>query len=845
MSARDDIQSAVQMMTMEMRNLSNSFNHAVRNMQQATSGAMAHTGVMAGTAQGYAASAMGTFFPPGAPPRPGFAGMPTSYQHSGGMASYIDSGKDAAWRNWLTSAGNNEYNQPSSWWRDTMALMGRQFVDVSQEDAKRRASRNWALRGGNLLHSGVSIGLAHIPLAGIPLSIGYEALVKPALMEGTRRSNEYWDMLEQTGYRNIGARWSDAPGGGWTDDEQRELASKLQGLYKGSGFKKTQFDELITSAEQHGYFKSYDRTNVDREVEKTRKLIDDAKYVMQALHTSADEAAKVLADVNKMGATSAGVRGSHSYISQLNTASAYSGLSPMQIHEYSVGRSDFFRNLGYSKRDATEITMQQITRYHKDVTAGKPEDLGQYLNISDRLSAMARDDHFVNQMFGSMMIMGDGKLEVDRDFMMKVLTGDASMKDISRRQAALLGSVPEGWETGISQNARDHFIAISGLSPALIEDASARMQLHSLMYRLNIADSPLDFTLQQYHDLDDQKKRDLMIGVSRTTGVPMHDVDDYISGMIVSREDTRQRMIDYERIAQGYAIGPGEARIKKYGFWRTSGQGWKAMYRGATGWNSIRQEASREVLSAKYAEALGMVPDSLADEESAQAQEDLRLFRGSRRKMKRKDIDETFRYLSTIGETQRAANLLRYAEWEGIASADSFSADYLVADDKTVGKIVHGILGDRGIRLDFDGDVDRERSFQREAMKYAKDIAGKDWREAEDIRNKFIGDVLPHYIHDYNSAQYSGIARAIEGSLVENEWGYSISAGTQHRALDPLYRNIMRNESLQDKGDDKAPSISMPAGDSQIDINTTVLSYMQQQVTAMNHIVEVVKGIEK
>jgi hypothetical protein len=863
MSDQGSTQLSMQMLVSEMRSLSQSFRHATSNLQQVGAGAMRQGGVAAGRIQGYAAAAMAPLSQPGDPYRPGFTGIPTGIQYSGGAIAPIAGGKDALWRNLFTAAGNNEYNKPSNWWRDTLALGGKEFIDVSSQDARRRARRNWSVRGQDLMHSAISTGMAFIPVVGLPLALGYEFLAKPLLMEDSRRTNEYWDWYEKTGGRNIGAKWSRSAEGGWTQVEQKALAEQTQVLYKGSGYKKSQFDDMMAMAEQSGYFKAYDKTSVDQQVTKIKKMMNDAKYVMQTLHTTAEEAVKILSDVEKMGKTGGKV-GTHAYTSQLNRASAYSGLSPMQLHEYSVGRSDFFKGMGYSTRNATEMTLQQVREYFSGMTPGKTESLGTHLSIEDSMSRMARSDQNVNFAAMYMFDHKNGELVFSKAKYDKVARGEVSLKDQLEAARGLLGEVDPQLAALISRPGAMAGLLVGaisdqGLPPVSAENLLQRQAVQSLMIEYGLTESPEEFTWKDYSKISDTQKTLFTDWLSRRLGVSASDTGEALQqyfgkGVNVDEEEERAGRAYNGRpdkpLSQRIILGEkGDIDGETALYPKILGRKWYEM-RGGGLFGIEKYEAARLIAKEREIreETLNAKNIPMLDGEQRRFDKWMSTTRSKVQKDGRDSgslyLQKKIRSAQEKGQYALAYSLAREGEDYGLGDIDTFLAerevvgradplawaDILVGTEVSLSGIEHG--GTRSglsrAAVEYavalaEGDKSRMNKAREEMMTRSQDAWGGEGKVALD---KMIAEI------------HKNTGR-VEGVGVIRQFGRG-EAEYESMPLEAIARQLEIDSEDRDSKDGKRKEtfdISTLYDKQQLDINATVLTYMQHETKAMAEIV--------
>jgi len=840
---QSSLRLSMQMLASEMQTLSQSFKQATSNIQQTSAGMLRQVSASGRGAQGYATAAMAPLSQPRSPYQPGFSGMPTSIQYSSGALATINGGRDSWWRNAFTSAGNNEFNKPSNWWRDTLALAGKDFVDVSSEDAKRRAKRNWGIRVQDLAHSGVSTALAFVPGVGLPLSLGYEFLAKPALMEKSRRTNEYWDWYEKTGNRNVGARWSRSYDGGWTDSEQKELAARTQSAFKGSGFKKSQFDEMMSMAEQSGYFKTYERTTVDQQVTKVKKMMSDAKYVMQSLHTTAEEAVKILGDVEKMG-NKGGKVNTHSYVSQLNRASAYSGLSPMQLHEYSVGRSEFFKGMGYSSRGATEMTAQQITQYYSDLTPGKKDNIEAHLSMEDRLSAMANKSDMVK--FASLYAYdyGDNGLVFNEEKFRKMARGEISaskmvesatsiMNKIEKKDKNLLSLISS---PGVMQNMLSADAEESNIPTSITENAKQRQMMQELLLRYNVTSTPENFTWKDYSLLSKEIKRGIETRVAEDLGGNPNDARELIKQLIgpgvnVGREEENAR-----KLALGLPPKNLGISFKAEDFWSQQEQMLaRDNLKPPEGWDPfVRAQSSRQkVIAQREADYLKTMSSADAD---ISADDNEKILSAIKKASKKKEphayISQRIEKYQKDNRYDLAYRLAEEAQQDGMGDISSFLARGELTASQT-SQATKQLLG--------GFDVERIRQTYRPAFlnsvgEYAKAISEGDARLLSDAEKNFRR-TAKSYVKGDGEIDY--LLESMRKGIVKKDGRTQIEGrGSEIYSFSAYLRSLGIKDKDQDGVESNMSTISIDDVNAkqQTDINQTILSYMDKQVKAMEAI---------
>lgn len=849
----DDGQStltlSMQTLSREMQTLSQSFKQATSSLQQASAGIVNQTERATRGLQSYAAAAMAPLSQPKQPYQPGFSGIPTAIQYSSGRAAPINGGKDNWWDNLLTSAGNNEYNKPSNWWRDVLALAGKDFIDVSNAEARKRARRNWELRGQDLLHSGIATGLAFIPGAGIPLALGYEFLAKPLLMENAKRTNEYINWYENTGQRNIGARWSRAYEGGWTESEQRELAERTQKAYKGSGFKKSQFDEMISVAEQYGYFRTYERTTVDQQVTKIKKMMSDAKYVMQSLHTTAEEAMKILGDVERMG-NQGGKINTYAYVSQINRASAYSGLSPMQLHEYSVGRSEFFKGLGYSSRGATEMTTQQITQYYAHLSPGKRDNLTAQLSTSDKLSALVNNNDMIKYASIYAYDYGENGLvfnpekyrkmargEVTPTMMMEEVTNTINLAEAKDRQLLSLMLSPGIMPMKLSRDAER-----AKIPPSTIEKTKQRQVLQGLILKYNVAENPAYFTWKDYAKLKPDKQELIALRFAQEMGIAPEDADEYIKQIIGRGVNVDQEERETAILARGLPPQNLNLKFKREDF--LSIQEKMMQQPGVTppeGWDPfIRSQSRRQKKISQseedYRKTMAAADAIISNEEEEKIAALVR--KAARKRDPNKYITKRIEKYQINKQYGAAYKLAERAEQGGLGDIDSyFTRAELTPSD--VNQATRQLLG--GFDLNKINKVYRP-AFLNAVGEYAKAIASGDTSMRQEKEAEFR-EVSQLYFKNNDNIDY--LIESIQKGIVgQQDHAKILGRGSEIYDLSTYLRTLGLEDKQERHAGKKINTIDLSetSNKQQTDINQTILLYMDKQVKAMD---DILRRLEK
>ncbi|MDP3014403.1 MAG: hypothetical protein Q8M92_09190, partial [Candidatus Subteraquimicrobiales bacterium] len=369
----------------------------------------------------------------------------------GGQPAPLNIGKDNFFTNMFTGVSNNEYNRPAHWWRDLTALSGKQFVDMGAADAKRYATRNWNQRLEMGAWDALGYGLYSIPGVGIPAGLAYDYLLKPVITEPTKRRYEYANFIDRVGARNVGAGVTGTGRGGFSDAQQFDIAREVQGMHRGSGFKKSQWDELVQTSESYGYFKTYDKNTVDSFKQKFDALAGDAKYAMQTLHVSATEAAKILGDLNTMG-----IKGSVRQINMLNQASAYTGLSGAQVSEFAQGRAGMYKAMGYTERGGYNAGITELVDTIKAWGPGERPRHQEVLQFKDAMGGLYKQDGTNNSLNWMMAYMDYDSGTEDLVFNVqkyKEESGTKSMKASIAEGAAKLSGLPSDVVASISHGA--------------------------------------------------------------------------------------------------------------------------------------------------------------------------------------------------------------------------------------------------------------------------------------------------------------------------------------------------------------------------------------------------------
>lgn len=481
MNEIESLKIGLQSLVADVQNLSNTVRSASSSMLNTSASVM-------GAAQNASIGAQQAFtrmYPQAlyAPQNTGFIGAPMGVPY-GQMAPLNTDRKTSILSNLTQGTFNNEYNRPANWWRDIMALNGKQFVDTSAADAKKYASRNWEYRGKMAAWDAVGTAMYFVPGGlGLPLGLAFDNIVKPMIVEGDKRSYEYWNFLDRVGSRNVDARLTRNPQGGFTDADKKTIADQIQGAWKGTGFKKGQWDELFQLTEQAGYYKTYDKASVDSFREKAERMARDAKYMMQTLHTTTQETAKIMGDINKMG----GTPGSTYQINLLNKAAAYTGLAPTQVHEFAMGRSETFRARGYGEKESYTASMNQLVDAINAFAPGAKPRPEQVLNDYDRIVQIGETGTSTASLMASIMTpSGNGGLAVDVDKFNRLMSGGADAADLVREGAANFRNYTPQQAMLMQSGAYKHLIEDQlkkqGYTPHASSKIMAGMSLQAELY---------------------------------------------------------------------------------------------------------------------------------------------------------------------------------------------------------------------------------------------------------------------------------------------------------------------------------------------------------------------------
>jgi len=346
--------------------------------------------------------------------------MQSGFTNTGALDQYVDTmplntqKKDdiiSQLYNWNFA---NEYNKPSNWFRDILAIGGHQFVDMPDAEAKRLASRNWERRWKTMGWNALNIS-----------TLGATSLLNPWTKESTVRKYEYMDFMERTGYRNVDARMSEGKRSEWGSEKEIEVMSEfMAGAWKGSGFKKSQYDEFIQELERVGGLKRYDKMTISQYKQKIKDAQANAKRIMQTLNVSVTDAAAILGDINTMNTKIPTSR----FISKINMASAQSGMSPMQLRQFALGRSEMYRGMGYAQDKGYLASLDDISNIANRTNVGSKPYYERIIGTVDQLAQSAINNPAINQMMGAFVQEGSGgKISLDAASLKKFVEGGISM----------------------------------------------------------------------------------------------------------------------------------------------------------------------------------------------------------------------------------------------------------------------------------------------------------------------------------------------------------------------------------------------------------------------------------
>jgi len=505
--ADNTFMSGMELLAADIQSLSQTVRTASQNISATAQGIAAKTNAASGSMMGLSRSMTMPF---SAPSQYGFTGSPMIAQ-MGMPAPLNTSRRDNMIQNLTQGTYMNEFNKPSNWFRDILALSGKEFVDVTSERAQRYARRSWSQRGATFGYDAVTYVLPFIPGVGLPLALGYEFLAKPLLTDSEKRKNEYWSFFERSGARNVDARLTSTGRGGFgSDADLLSLADYAQGAWKGTGYKKSQWDQLMQQSERYGYFKSYGRYDEDKMRRKIKDLADNAKYAMQTLNVAAEEAAQILGYMSTENFKTSG----KTMINRINAAATHMGISGTQMFEMATQQSEIYKIAGYN----TETSMYAVLRDTQNIVARTP--LGMKPDVEGSMrTRQALEQGYDRYAYGAFFKNADGKLTLDKELYSSYMSGKISMNelyDIADRNSRGYNTTQQTLYAtgGIS------LLSTGAMTPLERANLNARMTIDNVLNRTGGM-----FNIKDVYGSDENKKQATLAYLSSQTGLNIRDLE--------------------------------------------------------------------------------------------------------------------------------------------------------------------------------------------------------------------------------------------------------------------------------------------------------------------------------
>lgn len=362
-SGMDMLQNSMSQLINELRNVGSAIGQSARNL---------NTGIVQQSAQ--------------------LQGVTTSFNAAAVGAATRVMTPSAGGGNMFAETFSSQFNKPSLWSRDLVAMTGlKQYEDMHQHEVQRYARQNLEMRGEklgiNAMRAGafvMSFGSKALGPIGIAADVALGAHLK-----NVEQKQEWWGYLDKVGANNALVGRGAGINGGWSDAQLKDMSKWLSTQdrvwYKADG-EKMKHEELqttISSAEMQGYFHGTVDTQEFRN--KVTKLVKDTKEIMKTMKMANDEAAALIGEMSYFGYKDAGKT-----IKEMNRTAAMTGLTFDEVKQYGMEYAkSTYDAFGADKDVTTNLLMKVLEKYEKkDQEGAQVEMKGIYKAASNQANQL-------------------------------------------------------------------------------------------------------------------------------------------------------------------------------------------------------------------------------------------------------------------------------------------------------------------------------------------------------------------------------------------------------------------------------------------------------------------------
>lgn len=307
-----------------------------------------------------------------------FAGFTTSANNAlvGGAASIMAA--PPAGTNFFRETFSSQFNKPSLWSRDLVAMAGlRTYDDMYKSEAQRYARHNLGYRaemaGLKTMQTAGSLASWALPFpANLVVGLGVNATLGEYI-KNRQQENDWWGYLDKVG-RNNALLGKGGTGTGWTDSSLKDMSKWLstqdKAWYNRGAMKQEDMQTTIAAAEMQGYFfNTVDPQDFKR---KVTKLVNNTKDIMRTMKMANDEAAALIGEMEFFG-----YKDSNRTIKEMNRTAAMTGLSFSDVKNFGMeyAKTNYAAFLT-DKETSTGLALDVMNKYDKKNTAGMQFELG-------------------------------------------------------------------------------------------------------------------------------------------------------------------------------------------------------------------------------------------------------------------------------------------------------------------------------------------------------------------------------------------------------------------------------------------------------------------------------------
>lgn len=286
--------------------------------------------------------------------------------------------------NFFRETFSSQFNKPSLWSRDLVALSGlKDYEDMYGHEVQRYARQNMSHRmesaGVGALRAGAFGGsmLIKSTLVGLPVGLALDYTVGE-FAKNVEQKHDWWRYLDKAGSNNVLMGKGAGAYGGWGDESLNDMSRWLSTQDKTwygnrESMKYEELQSTVMSAEMQGYF--FNTVDTADFKQKVTKLVQDTKEIMKTMKMANDEAAALIGELSYFG-----YKDASKTIKDMNRTAAMTGLSFSEVKSYGMEYAKSSYDAFTTDKDVSTQLINSLLQKYDKLTMGGAEEEARGIN---------------------------------------------------------------------------------------------------------------------------------------------------------------------------------------------------------------------------------------------------------------------------------------------------------------------------------------------------------------------------------------------------------------------------------------------------------------------------------